>query len=244
MERALREPPDGYTFLFISGSYTANLALSKQRRDPLALIQPVIQSGWQPTVLVTNQKFKSLPDLIEAAKNAPSTLNYGTSGVGSLNHFGVEDLARVAGIKLVHIPYKGSGQAIPDLASGQLDLMSAGVTSAIAMAKTGKIRIVAITNPARLPDMPGIPTTLELGVPYVGGLWHGLVASKGVQADIVKKMNEDIAVALKDAETVTAFKTLMVTPVGGTPEQFGAVIAKEYERVRSIAEAANIQSQQ
>jgi tripartite-type tricarboxylate transporter receptor subunit TctC len=244
VERGLREPADGYTFIVISGAYLANAIASRQRQDPLAAVQPVIQFSSQPAVLVASQKYADLRQLIDAAKKEPGSLNYGSAGVGSLGNFSMEEFSRLAGIKLTHIPYKGNAQAVNDLAMGQVDIMSGGVSGALAMARTGKVRILGTATTKRIPEMPDVPTLTEAGVPYVSSLWHGLIAAKGVPAEVIAKMNADAALALRDPAAVTALKAQMLAPVGGSAEDFKKVMAGEADRLTAIAAAADIRSQQ
>lgn len=244
IDRGLREPADGYTFIVISGAYLANAVASGQQRDPVAAIQPVIQFSSQPSVLVGNQKYSNLQQLIDTAKKEPGSLNYGSAGIGSLGNFSCEEFSRLAGIKMTHIPYKGNSQAINDLAMGQVDMMSAGVSGALTMVGTGKVRILGIASIKRIPEMPDVPTLSEGGVAYVSSLWHGLIAAKEVPAAIITKMNADLALVLQDPDTVAALKPQMLTPVGGSPEDFKKTMAREVARLKAIAAASHIRTQQ
>lgn len=244
VERGLRDPADGYTFIVVSGAYLANAVASGQKADPLTAVQPVIALSSQPSVFVASQKYANLQQVLEAAKKQPGALNYGSAGIGSLGHFSVEEFSRLAGIKLTHIPYKGTSQAVTDLAMGQVDIMSGGVSGSSAMAKTGKIRILGTATTKRLPEMPDVPTLTEGGVPYVGSLWHGLIAAKGVSADAIAKVNRDVADALRDPDTVAGLKAQMLMPEGGSPEEFRKVMAGELKRLRAIAAAAEIRTEQ
>ena len=241
-EKALREPADGYTMLVISGAYAGNAVVSKPAFDPVSAIQPVIQFTRQESVLVANAaKFKTMAELIDAAKMAPETINYGSAGVGSLGHLSTENFAYNAGIKLNHIPYKGTSGAISDLAGGQTDMMFAGLTAAKALAKSGQIRILAIGGAKRLPDMPEVPTFAESGLPkFETNLWHGLVASKDVPSSIITKLNTDINAVLRDPEIVARYRFDNVSPVGGTPAQFKELIRGDMDRLKQIVKIANI----
>lgn len=243
VEKGLREAPDGYTFIVISGAYLANSIAGAEKQDPIASVQPVIQFTSQPAVLVANQKYTDLRRLIDKAMKEPGSLNYGSAGIGSLGHFSMEEFSRLAGIKLTHIPYKGNAAAINDLAMGQVDIMSAGVSGALAMAKTGKVRILGTATTKRIPEMSAVPTLTEGGVPYVSSLWHGLIAAKGVSAEVIAKINTDVALALRDPVAVAALKTQMLTPVGGSPEEFKNVMTGEAGRLTAIAQATGIHYQ-
>ena len=188
----MKEPADGYTFLVISGAYAANAVVTKPAFDPVAAIQPIIQFSSQPSVLVANSKYASVGELLDKARKSPGSINYGSAGIGSLGNLSNENFALVAGVSLNHIPYKGTSNAVTDLAGGQIDMMFAGVTGARALAKGGKIKMLAVTTPKRIPVLPEVPTLIESGVAYESSLWHGLVASKDVPATIVERMNSDL----------------------------------------------------
>lgn len=245
-EQALREPPDGYTLLVISGAYAGNAVVMKPTFDPLGAIQPIVQFSRQPSVLVvsTASGFKTLKELIDKARQAPDSITYGSAGVGSLGNLSGEYFASTAGVKLTHIPYKGTSGGMTDLAGGQIDMMTAGITGARALAKGGKIRMLAVSSAKRLPELPDVPTFAEAGLPNFSiGLWHGLVASKDVPKPIVAKLNADVNEVLRDPEIVARFSADAVTPGGGTPDQFRDVIRSDLERWKRIVKEANIKVQ-
>jgi tripartite-type tricarboxylate transporter receptor subunit TctC len=191
-EAALREPADGYTLLVISGSYAGNAVVNKPTFDPVGAIEPVIQFTREPVVLVVGpaSPFKSLTELVAEAKKSPGSIAYGTSGVGGLAHLSTEYFASVANIKLTHVPYKGTGQSLVDLAGGQIQVILGGTTSVAPLVKGGKVRPLAVAAPARLPSMPDVPTFAEQGFgSFRADLWHGLVVPKGVPADVIAKLN-------------------------------------------------------
>lgn len=242
-EKALKEPADGYTLLVISGAYAANAAVTKPKSDPIAAIQPVIQFSSQPSVLVANLKYNSVAELLDQARKSPGSVNFGSAGIGSLGHLSNENFALVTGISLNHIPYKGTSGAAADLAGGQIDMMFAGVTGASALAKGGRIRVLAVTSPKRLSALPDIPTLLESGVSYTSSLWHGLVASKHVPPAIIQKLNSDLNAVLRDPEMASKFNAVLLTPVGGTPKEFRDVIISELDRLKRIVKAADVKPQ-
>ena len=242
-EKALREPADGYTLLVISGAYAANAVVSRKSSDPLAAIQPIVQFATQPSVLVSSLKYATVGELLDKARKSPGSINYGSAGIGSLGHFSNENFAQVTGVKLNHVPYKGNSGAIADLASGQIDLMFAGVTGARALAKGGKVRMLAVTTPRRIATLPDVPTLAESGVHYESSLWHGLVASKDVPPAVVEKLNADLNAVLRDPDIVARFNSELLTPVGGTPNDFRKVIQGDLDRLRQIAKVANISTE-
>ncbi|MFT3820243.1 MAG: tripartite tricarboxylate transporter substrate binding protein [Rubrivivax sp.] len=244
-EAALREAADGYTLLVISGSYAGNAVLNKPAFDPVAAIEPVVQFTREPVVLVTgpDSPFKSLPQLVAQARQQPGSVAYGTSGVGGLAHLSTEYFASVAGIRMTHIPYKGTSQSLVDLAGGQIQMILAGTTSVSPLVKGGKVRPLAVAAPARLASMPEVPTFAELGLGgFRADLWHGLVAPKGTPAEVVAKLNADINAVLRSAEMQSRLAADAVAAAGGTPQQFGEVIRADMERWRGIVKAADIRA--
>jgi tripartite-type tricarboxylate transporter receptor subunit TctC len=242
-ESALREAPDGYTLLVISGSYAGNAVLNKPAFDPMGAIEPVVQFTREPIVLVASaeSKYKSLADLVAAAKAKPESIAYGTSGVGGLAHLASEYFASVAGIKMTHIPYKGTSAALVDLSGGQIQMMLSGSSSVSALVKGGKARALAVAAPQRLPSMPDVPTFAEQGVKnFRADLWHGLVVKKGTPKAIVDKLNADINAVLRSPELVEKFAEVDVAPAGGTPAQFRNVIQSDMARWKTIVHQANI----
>jgi tripartite-type tricarboxylate transporter receptor subunit TctC len=236
-------PADGYTLLVISGSYAGNAVLSKPAFDPIAAIVPVVQFTREASVLVVDQEspFKNLKDVLDKARKEPGTVAYGTSGVGGLAHLTSEYFASLAGVKLNHVPYKGTSAALIDLAAGQIQLMFGGTKSVAPLAKGGKVRPIAVAAPARLASMPNVPTFAEQGLPaFRGDLWHGLVAPKGTPAEVVAKLNADINTVLRGPEMSARLTADDVQAAGGTPQQFGEVIRSDMERWKMIVQQANI----
>jgi tripartite-type tricarboxylate transporter receptor subunit TctC len=242
-EAALREAADGYTLLVISGSYAGNAVFSKPAFDPIAAITPVIQFTREPSVLVVDYEspFKTLKDLLDKARKEPGSVAYGTSGVGGLAHLTSEYFASQAGVKMTHIPYKGTSAALVDLAAGQIQMMFGGTTSVAPLVKGNKVRVIAVAAPARVSSMPNVPTFAEQGVSgFQADLWHGLVAVRGTPADVIAKLNADINAVLKSPDMQARLAADDVQAAGGTPAQFGEVIRNDMERWKTIVQQANI----
>lgn len=242
-EAALREPPDGYTLLVISGSYAGNAVVSKPSFDPIAAIQPIVQFTHEPIVFVVNptSPIKSLKELVEKAKKNPGRVTYGSSGVGGLAHLSTEYFASVAGIKLNHIPYKGTSGALVDLAGGQIDFFLGGSTSVAALVKGGKVRPLAIASSKRIASMSDVPTLAEQGYgAFKADLWHGLAAPRGVPQDVVAKLNTDINAILRSPEMVSKLTADDVAPAGGTPGQFANLIRSDMEKWKGVVQHADI----
>ena len=242
-EAALREPADGYTFLVISSSYAVNAVLSKPSFDPLNAIEPVIQFSREPVALAVgaNTPYTSLAELVAAAKATPDKLAFGSSGVGGLAHMAAEYFNAQASIKITHVPYKGTGAALVDLAGGQIQMLMAGTNSFTALSKAGKLRLLAVGAPQRLATWPKVPTFAEAGMPqYRADIWHGLVAARGTPSDIIYKVNADINAVLRSAEVQARLTQDDVVAAGGAPQAFGEVIRSDLERWRAVVKQSNI----
>ena len=242
-EAALRESADGYTFLVISSSYAVNAVLNKPSFDPLTAIEPVIQFSSEPVALAVgmNTPYKTVAELVAAAKANPDKLAFGSSGNGGLAHLAAEYFNSLAGIKVTHVPYKGTGGAVIDLIGGQIQMLMAGSNSFISLAKAGKLRILAVGAPQRLATLPSVPTFAEAGMPqYRADIWHGLVAAKGTPTDITAKMNADINAVLRSPEVQARLTQDDVAAVGGAPQPFGETIRSDIERWRTVVKQSNI----
>lgn len=242
-EAALREPPDGYTFLVISSSYTVNAVLSKPSFDPVTAIEPVVQFSNEPVALAVGMStpYKTVAEFVAAGKANPGKLAFGSSGNGGLAHLAAEYFNSLNGIKANHIPYKGTGAAVVDLIGGQIQMLMAGSNSFTSLAKAGKLRILAVGAPQRLPNLPNVPTFAESGMPqYRADIWHGLVAAKGTPSDVIAKMNADVNAVLQSPEFQARLAQDGVMAAGGTTRQFGETIRDDMERWRAVVKQANI----
>ena len=242
-EAALREPADGYTFLVISSSYAVNAVLNKPSFDPSTAIEPVIQFSREPVVLAVgvNTPYKTVAELIAAAKANPDKLAFGSSGNGGLAHLAAEYFNALAGIKVTHVPYKGTGAALMDLAGSRIQMLMAGNTSFTPLIKAGKVRILAVGAPQRLATLPDVPTFAEAGMPrYRADIWHGLVAARGTPLDIIARVNADINAVLRSPEVQARLTQDDVTAAGGAPQLFGETIRSDIERWRTVVKQSNI----
>lgn len=242
-EAALREPADGYTFLVVSSSYTVNAVVNKPSFDPVTAIEPVIQFSREPVVLAVgmNTPYKTVAELVAAVKVDPDKVAFGSSGHGGLAHLAAEYFTALAGVKLTHVPYKGTGAAVIDLVGGQIQMLMAGNISLTPLAKSGKVRLLAVGAPQRLPSLPGVPTFAEAGMPqYRADIWHGLVAARGTPREAIAKLNADINALLSSPEIQARFTQDDITAAGGSPQQFGATIRSDIEQWRTVVKQANI----
>jgi tripartite-type tricarboxylate transporter receptor subunit TctC len=246
IEQGVKADPDGYTFTLIASSYTVNPALYPLKYDPVNDITPVVQISQGPMLVVVNPKVpaQTAKELIALAKAKPGTLNFASAGQGSITHMACELFAYMAGIKMNHIPYKGTGPALTDTIAGQTDLFCTSTATALPHVKAGKLRVLAVTTAYRLPTEPNVPTLAESGVKgYDVALWHGLIAPKGMPKVAVDKMNAEVNKMLKAKETAEQLQTDGVEPKGGTPQAFREQIRKEVELWKKTVAATGVKVQ-
>lgn len=243
IEQGVKAPADGYTLTLIASSYTVNPSLYKLSFDPVTDITPIIQLSQGPLLVVVGAgtPYKSLKDLIAAAKAKPGSINYASSGQGSVIHLATEMFNSMAGIKMNHVPYKGTGPALTDTLSGQTQVFFSSTANAMGHVKGGKLRPLAVTTAQRIPALPDVPTVAEAGVPgYETILWHGLIGPKGLPAAIVDRLNKEATAALNLKESAEQLQNDGVVPAGGPSAQFGATIRKEIGVWRKVATDANV----
>ena len=242
-EAGLKAPPDGYNLVIISNSYAANASLYKLRFDPVADMTPVIRLSSGPYIVTVHPSLpvKSLAELVALAKAEPGRVFFASSGQGSINHLATELFASMAGFKLNHVPYKGTGPALQDTIGGQTHATLGSTASTLPHVKSGRLRALAVTTSNRLPAEPELPTVAEAGVPgYETVLWHGLIGPKGLPRPIVERLNGEISKLLQLKETADQLASDGVAPAGGTPEEFLAAITREIEVWRRVVAQAGV----
>jgi len=244
--QGVQSPPDGYTLTLIASSYTVNPSIYKFTFDPVNDITPIIQLSQGPLLIVVRPSLpvKTTKDLIALAKAKPGQVNFASSGQGSVIHMATELFDSMAGIKMNHIPYKGTGPALTDTIGGQTDVFFSSTATAMPHVKSGKLRAVAVTTASRIPALPEVPTVAESGVPgYDVILWHGLIGPKGLPRPIVERISAEASKALKLKDTGEQLQNDGVAPAGGTPEQFAAQIKKEIGVWRKVAADAGVKAE-
>lgn len=242
-ELAVKSAPDGYTLLLISGSYTVNPSLYKLPYDSGNDISPIIQLSQGPYVVAVHPLVpaKTLKELIDLAKKQPDKLSYTSAGQGSITHLATELFLYMAKIKIVHVPYKGTGPALNDAISGNVQLIFGSVSTSLQHIKSGRLRGLAVTTSKHISAAPELPTVAEAGIRgYEVILWHGLVGPKGIPKAIVYRLNSEASQILKSKAMEDLLAADGVTPAGGTPEQFQALIKTDIERWRKGVERAGI----
>src|SRR3954469_15745168 len=246
IEQGIKAAPDGYTLTLIASSYTVNPSVYKIHFDPIADITPIIQMSQGPLVVVVRPSLpvNNTKDLIALAKAKPGQVNFASSGQGSVIHLATELFATMAGVKMNHIPYKGTGPALTDTIGGQTDVFFSSTATAVPQVQGGKLRALAVTTAKRIPALPDVPTVAEAGVPgYDVTLWHGLIGPKGLPRPIVERLNGEVTKALKLKETADQLQNDGVSPAGGSPEQFLAQIRKEIDVWRKVAADAGVKAE-
>ena len=241
-----KAPPDGYTFTVIAGSYSVNPSLYKLSFDPVNDITPVIQFSQGPFVIVSHPSLpaKTAKELIAIAKSKPGQLNYATSGQGSITHLATELFNMMAGIKMTHIPYKGTGPAITDTIAGHTQLLWGSAAAAVPQVKSGKLRAIGVSTMQRIPALPDVPTVNESGLKgYDVILWHGLVGPKNLPRPIADRVNGEINKALKAKDMEEKLATDGVSAAGGTADQFGALIKRDIETWRKVVQKAGVKAE-
>ena len=247
-EQVARATPDGYVLLMGTiGTLAINPGLYKNLTfDTVRDFAPVVRTVDATNILVVHPSVpvRSLKDLIAVAKQRPGELLYGSPQNGTSGHLAGEMLASMAGIKLVHIPYKGGAPATIDLLSGQLQFMFATTSTSLQHIRSGKLRALAVTTAKRSALVPELPTMIEAGMPgFEVNNWYGLVAPAKVPADIIATLNRQVRVALESPEVKDSMVKQGLDPAGGTPEEFGAYIKSELAKWAKVIRASGATAQ-
>ena len=226
-----KAPPDGYTLLLASQTNAISATMyPKLPFDPIEDFAPISLIGREPGVLVVNPALpvNTFQEFIAYVKERPGQIDYASSGNGSGQHLFAALLASSTGIKMNHIPYKGSGQATTDLLGGQVMMSIPGTAGMVGHIKAGKLRPLAVTGAARSPQLPDVPTVMESGVAgYEAYVWMGLLAPKGTPAPIVDRIYRDLLAALATPEVKNYMATAGIEIVGSTPAEFGKFFRSE-----------------
>jgi tripartite-type tricarboxylate transporter receptor subunit TctC len=239
-----KSPPDGYNLVVLSSTFTTGAAIrTNLQYDAIKSFKPVAMLGKGPMLItVANESpYKTIGELVAAAKANPGKLNYGTSGAGSINHFATELFTDAANIRMTHVPYKGMGPATNDLLGGQIQVLVASAPSILGQVKGGRVRALAVTSATRSPVAPDLPSLEQSG--YKGSaseLWWGVLAPAGTPQPIVDRLNTEINRIILSAEMKEFFLKEGAEPASMKPAEFEAFIAQEIERWKQVAKAADI----
>ena len=245
MEIVARAAPDGHTIVL---GYIANLGIGpsvfdRLPFDPVKDFAPITQLAAAPNIFVAHPSVpaKSIKEFIAYAKANPNKINFASAAVASLGHLAGELLNASAGIKMQHVPYKGSGQAVIDLLAGQVQVMFSGMSSVMPHLKAGKLRALAVTGAQRSPAAPEVPTIAESGFPgFEASAWYGVLAPAGTPPRIIVRLHDEIVRVLKMPDVKERLENVGFELVGGTPEAFGAYIKTEIQKWARVVKASGI----
>ena len=242
-----KAPPDGYTILF--GSSSVAIAASYYRKLPYDTVRdlaPITQISSRHNVLVVSPSspFNSVKDVIAAAKAKPGQMSYGSGGgSGSSDHLAGELFKLLAGINVLHVPYKSGPAALTDLMNGQLSIYLGGIPINLPMIKAGKVRPLGTSGAKRSAQLPNVPTIAEAGLPgFEVNVWYGLFAPRATPARTLDKIAADVTTLLRTPEMRERFVALGVDAEGGTPAEFSAYFRGDIERWRKVVKAAGVQA--
>jgi tripartite-type tricarboxylate transporter receptor subunit TctC len=242
-ETVVRAPADGYTLLKVVPANTVNDTLyEKLSFNFIRDIAPVAGMARVPYVVVVNQSLPvtSVPELIAYAKANPGKLNFASAGVGTGIHVSGELFKMLTGVNMVHVPYRGAGNAMTDLISGQVQLMFNTTQASIPHIKAGKVRALAVTTAGRSQLLPDLPTVGDFVPGYESSGSFGFGAPRGTPAEIVEKLNREINAVLADPKARARIAELGGEPLSGSPAEYGRLLAEESEKWGKVVRAANI----
>jgi tripartite-type tricarboxylate transporter receptor subunit TctC len=245
-EAAAKSAPDGYTIVLVAPSLTISPSLySKLNYDPVKDFAPVSLVATVPNVMVTNPAVpaNTLAEFIRLAKSKPGEMNFGSGGSGTSNHLAGELFNLVAGVKLVHVPYKGVNLAMNDVLSGRIQLVVIGIPATVPNIKAGKLRALALVAPRRSPVLPDVPTVAEAGLPnFEVTTWYGILAPAGTPKAIVVRLNAELAKIMHSPELKERLDALATDPVTSTPEEFAGLIKREIVKWREVVREAGLKA--
>jgi len=242
-ENVAKSPPDGYTIGLASVTTLSMnpLLYPKLGFDPVRDLAPVGLFATTPQIVVVHPSLpvRTLKELIAFPRPRPGQLNYGTAGSGTSPHLSTELFRTLAGIDLVHVPYKGSSPAVTDLVGGHVSLMVNNMPTLLPLVKAGKVRALAVASRERSPVAPEVPTAAESGFPgYEVDIWYGVVAPAGTAREVIFRLNAELQRAAGAADVRERLGAQGAVPAGGSPEAFGQLIRNELERWRKVVRAS------
>ncbi len=246
-EIVARAPADGYTLLF--GNSSLPISVSLYDKLPFEVTKdftPISLAALTPSVLVVHPSLpvRNVKDLIALAKKQPGKLNFASGGVGNTMHLAAELLDTMAGIRMVHVPYKGAGPAIVDVISGQCDMVFVNIAPVLGHVRAGKVIAIAVTSKARAPVLPDVPTVAESGMPgYESTTWYGFIGPAGLPKEIVAKLHAAIVEAVGAKELRERYIALGAEPQTSTPEEYAAYIRSDIANWAKVVKAAGAKAE-
>ena len=239
---ALKSNPDGYTLIQISTSYAGNVALYKLNYDPVNDVAPVIMIGEIANMVTVNPSgpYKNVKELVAYAKANPGRINFASGGTGSGNHLATEEFAQMTGIRMTHVPYKGSTAGVADLISGQIQLIFSGITGMIPHHKAKRVLGIAVTSAKRNRAVPDLPTVGETVNGYESVSWSAILAPKGTPRQVVARWNTELNRILQQPDVKARMDSIGLDVAGGTPAQMREILVKDIAKWKKVVKAANI----
>ena len=243
-ETVVRANPDGYTMIIVSGSYAANAAVYKLPYDSVNDIAPVALVGETGNVIALPLAvpIRSIKELIAYDKANPGKLNYGSTGTGGFTHLITELFNQMAGTRMTHIPYKGTGPALNDLLGGQIQILFGSLPSTIPLIKQNRVRGIGVTTPKRSNAIPDIPAIGEVVPGYEAVLWYGVWGPKGLPKNIVTLWNTEIRKALKLPDMRERLANEGLDPSDSPPERFSEVVRRDVAKWQKVVKTGNIKA--
>jgi len=239
-----KSAPDGYTFAVVIAAFAANTTLyPKLPYDPRKDFAPVSLIGISPLLAAVNNDMpiRNARELIDYARKHPGKLSFGSSGNGSAAHLTTELLKALTRTFMVHIPYRGAAPALTDLIGGQIQLFFDAASGLISPGKAGRVRLIGVAADRRLPAVPDVPTFIEQGIAdFTGSTWAGMLAPAGTPTEIVRRMADEIARAVRLDETRARLDAMGTFPAGGAPEEFARFIDTETEKWGKVIRQAKV----
>ncbi|NMJ39734.1 tripartite tricarboxylate transporter substrate binding protein [Roseomonas sp. JC162] len=237
-----QSPADGYTLMVSSSSFATT---SVSQRVPWGVLEnftPVAWLGRSPFIVIVNNDLpvRSVRDLVNLAKERPGRIDYGTSGPGGINHFVTEYFCQRAGVRMNHVPYRGTGPAVTDLVAGHIQLMITTLPSAAGVVRDGRVRLLAYSAPGIPDGSPPAPLVTESGLDYDISIWWGLFAPHGLPAPLLERLNTEANAALRDPDMARLYQGEGARPSPATPAEFTAMLRADIARWREVAQLANI----
>lgn len=244
-EAGARSPSDGYTFVITDVTYTMMPALYGSLPWEHSALVPVTLVAHMPFAVAmnANSKTKTLSELLSQARANPGKINYGSAGVGSVNHVVTELFRQVAGVQIVHVPFRGMGDAMTGLLSGSVDMVITAMPTAMNNVKAGKVVALAVTAPRRAAALPDVPTAAEAGVPFVASNWIGLTTPKGSPREAIDWMQKQVSSAVTSPDVRQRIAAQGAEAQAMTPEEFGKLMQDEGRRWGEVIRAARIKAE-
>ena len=242
VETAVRAQPDGYTLINVSGSYATNAAVYKLSYDPVNDIQPISIFGESAFIVALHPSVaaKTVPELITLAKSKPGALNYGSTGPGGITHLSTELFELMAGTRMTHVPYRGTGPSLTALLGSQIQLMFGAMPATIPHVKQNRLRGIAVTSEKPAPALPGVPPLGETVKGYEVVLWWGIFGPRGLPKDVVGMWNRGVEQILKAKDMQERMAAEGIDPLGGPPERFRGAIKRDVEKWKRVVREAKI----